>query len=753
MNEPTRVLHLAPDLNAGSGIGEYAERYRNVVREQGLVICPLDVPARSLNSWRDVRRYARAATAASESGFDLVHAELGGGALRQFYAALAVGRRGRIPLVVTLHDPPRPVWWPFHSRAVRRTRVVGALVRRLTDVPARWIERRVLRHAAKVFVLTEAAAAQMSDLVGTGRVLRIAYPTSPAGPAAGRAINGTLRLGYFGYWFPGKGLEYLVEGLARARERGVRANLTLWGGPSATVGGRVTDAYRCKIEKLIDAHGLAEQVDLPGYLPEHSVSDSLRGCHALFLPYESSSDTDDLTSTSAAMYEAFTAGVPVVASDVKALREVVKPGHNGFLLAPNDSVAIADSIQAMASDPELVNRLARGAAQTSAELRSARDGTNLRDAYRSAGLPEPRTEVLLPDVAVLATAGPGSGDEARITTLLEGVRPRVIPFDRRNKLRAAVGTLRTLLTRPPEVLVLEGTGLGGGLAALAARMLKGVPYIVSSGDAVGPFIGMKRPGLGVVGGLYERLLYRGCEGFVGWTPYLAGRALALGAPRAMTAANWAPADEADLGLARQEVRNTLGLPADAIVFGLVGSIRWSESRGYAYGLELVKARRRVGRDDVHVVIVGGGDGLDHLVRHAGGHDAIHFVGPVPRAEVPRYLAAFDVASLPQSVDGVGSYRYTTKLSEYVAAGLPLLIGEIPAAYDLAHDWSWRLPGDSPWDDRQIAAIAEVMESVDHEAIGEKRSRVPAEIAEFSLSAQQSRFESFVRDAVLRARSR
>ena len=50
--------------------------------------------------------------------------------------------------------------------------------------------------------------------------------------------------------------------------------------------------------------------------------------------------------------------------------------------------------------------------------------------------------------------------------------------------------------------------------------------------------------------------------------------------------------------------------------------------------------------------------------------------------MPNHLAAFDLASLPQSVDGVGSFRYTTKLSEYLAAGLPIVTGQIPAAYDL-----------------------------------------------------------------------
>ena len=60
--------------------------------------------------------------------------------------------------------------------------------------------------------------------------------------------------------------------------------------------------------------------------------------------------------------------------------------------------------------------------------------------------------------------------------------------------------------------------------------------------------------------------------------------------------------------------------------------------------------------------------------------------------MPDYLCAFDVGSLSQSVDPVGSFRYTTKLSEYLAVGLPVITGEAPVAYDLDEGYLWRVPG-------------------------------------------------------------
>src|SRR5262249_35560998 len=145
--------------------------------------------------------------------------------------------------------------------------------------------------------------------------------------------------------------------------------------------------------------------------------------------------------------------------------------------------------------------------------------------------------------------------------------------------------------------------------------LLGIPYVVSSGDAVGPYLGTRSWPAGIAGGLYERLLYRRSAGFIGWTPYLVGRALTYGAPRGMTAAGWTRS-ESSPG-ARERIRGQLGIPAHAIVVGFTGSIHHSARRGYTYGSELVRAAMRLDRDDLVVCIVGDGSGLERLRGEAG----------------------------------------------------------------------------------------------------------------------------------------
>jgi glycosyltransferase involved in cell wall biosynthesis len=354
-------------------------------------------------------------------------------------------------------------------------------------------------------------------------------------------------------------------------------------------------------------------------------------------------------------------------------------------------------------------------------------------------------------ILAVATMGAGDPQELRLRQMLERLPVEFVPFDYKDK-RGGLRRLRDRIrAERPDLVVLEGSGLAGGLALLWGRFRYGVPYVVSCGDAIGPFLAALYPPLRPAVELYERTLYRYCAGFIGWTPYLTGRAMTFGAPRGMTAANWAPFPRTveELAEARREVRRRLEIPDDAIVFGIAGSLGWIAKFGYCYGLELARALERVERDDVRVLIVGDGDGRPRLERLAegGGRGRCLLPGRVPRAEVPDYLAAMDVASLPQSVDPIGSFRYTTKISEYLDAGLPIVTGRIPMAYDLDSGWLWRLPGRAPWDETYVDALAELLRTITREDLDARRAAVPRDLPEFDRARQVARVTAFLTELV------
>ena len=107
-----------------------------------------------------------------------------------------------------------------------------------------------------------------------------------------------------------------------------------------------------------------------------------------------------------------------------------------------------------------------------------------------------------PTVLAFATQGEGGNEEARIRELLRAFAPEVFAFDRHHKVRTFWRLFRTIRSHRPDLVVMEGSGIAGGLAVLLSRWLCGVRYVVSSGDAIGPWVHHHAPLFGPVFGLY-----------------------------------------------------------------------------------------------------------------------------------------------------------------------------------------------------------------------------------------------------------
>jgi glycosyltransferase involved in cell wall biosynthesis len=346
-----------------------------------------------------------------------------------------------------------------------------------------------------------------------------------------------------------------------------------------------------------------------------------------------------------------------------------------------------------------------------------------------------------------ASQGTGGDDEARLRVLLSNFVAEYVAFDKRDKKKSFFATLRQLKAGNFDLFVLEGTGVAAGLAAILGSLLYKRPYVVSSGDAVEPFLSASLPKGKLLFSAYERMLYKRSSGFIGWSPYLVGRALTMGSPRGVTAAGWAPfkEDPETLQAKGEAIRASLGIPANAVVFGIVGSLMWSERYQYCYGSELVRAARKAAPGS-YVLIVGDGSGLPYLKELAGAAlgRTIFLPGRVRREEVPGLLAAMDIGSLPQSVDGVGSFRYTTKIAEYRSVGLPFLTNQVPMGYDLDRGDIVRLPGASPWSDEFVDAVVHLMNDSTREAFAARKARMSVG-GEFDRAMQVRRVTAFLED--------
>lgn len=290
-------------------------------------------------------------------------------------------------------------------------------------------------------------------------------------------------------------------------------------------------------------------------------------------------------------------------------------------------------------------------------------------------------------IVAMAAAGQGSQDERRLRLLLEGLPHAVVPIDRsRGRLRLILSMVTVMWRRRTDLVVIEGTGMVAGIPAIVVNVATGgrSRYLVGSGDAVGPYVAMKAGwAAGMLAGWYERVLYRRCFAFIGWTPHFVGRALQLGAPRGVTIPGFPVIDPgAPDPASRERLRREWDAGDSEFVVGLVGSINSPNKDGYGYGTELVGVAGLLGDEHYRFVIVGDGPGLEALRSSAAGDARFVFTGRVAAEEVPGHLRAFDASVISQTHDLVGGLRWTTKLPELLACGVPTVVSGTPALLDL-----------------------------------------------------------------------
>jgi len=131
---------------------------------------------------------------------------------------------------------------------------------------------------------------------------------------------------------PQKGHSVLIEAFATVAESLPEARLVLLGdGPELPAA-----------KRLIAARGLSGKVELPG--PQADVWPWLAKAHvfALASHYE---------PLGIAVLEAMAAALPVVATDVDGIAELVRPGVTGELVPPGDPAAMARALTTLLGDP------------------------------------------------------------------------------------------------------------------------------------------------------------------------------------------------------------------------------------------------------------------------------------------------------------------------------------------------------------------------------------------------------------------
>ncbi len=191
-------------------------------------------------------------------------------------------------------------------------------------------------------------------------------PAAPAGPPFLILNVASLE--------PKKGQLHLLRAVALLRRQGYDVRVQLAG----------DGTRRRTLERAAAELGIDDHVEFRGALCSTEVRRSLEMAHAFALP--SVLLSNGLTEgIPVALMEAMAIGVPVVASWVSAVPELVVDGVNGLTVPPGDEEALATALARLLDDVELSRRLTGEAVRTVEEqfdLRrtSAQLGGLLRDA-------------------------------------------------------------------------------------------------------------------------------------------------------------------------------------------------------------------------------------------------------------------------------------------------------------------------------------------------------------------------------------
>jgi glycosyltransferase involved in cell wall biosynthesis len=262
-------------------------------------------PTERVLSWKRPDSWVRAAFALRPLDL-VVFAHVTPVQVAPYRVMLAALHRGTAQTVVICHNVLP------HERHRGDRRLVASLL---------GASGRVVVHTATEAALARSLTTRPVLVLPIAPFLPDGFVPSVPGPGEHR------RLLFFGLVRPYKGLDVLLEALARGPDD-VRLRVVgeFWGGPEETA-------------ELCRRLGLQDRVDLrSGYLPADEVPRMFEDVDALVLPYRS-------VSGSQGVWTGFQFGVPVIATQVGHLSDDIRDGVNGMIAEPDDVESLASVLR------------------------------------------------------------------------------------------------------------------------------------------------------------------------------------------------------------------------------------------------------------------------------------------------------------------------------------------------------------------------------------------------------------------------
>jgi D-inositol-3-phosphate glycosyltransferase len=328
LGERARVIHLAAGVEAP------------MARER--VYDHLDEFVEGIEAWR----------IAEAIDYDLIHAHywLSG------VAALALKTRWSVPVLQMFHTLGR-----LKNRVARSAAELEPAVRveeetRIVSEADRIVAANVVERAE--LLRDYAAHPSRIATIPCGVDTDLFTPGDRAEARQRLGLDDRPVLLWVGRMAPIKGLDTLLDTVARLREGGQDMRLLVVGGDAD----EPTSGHEISLRHRIARLGLVDSVRFVGPQPQSVLPRYYAAADLTVLPsyYE---------SFGMVALEAMACGSPVIASRVGGLITTIRDGVTGFLVRDGDVGALAERIESLVADPELRWRLGREGVRWAAQHR------------------------------------------------------------------------------------------------------------------------------------------------------------------------------------------------------------------------------------------------------------------------------------------------------------------------------------------------------------------------------------------------